>query len=415
LSFAVLHRRRTCPSWYAPVSPGPCGGLAELLRPQRAVDPAEVLVERLADVAVDAADDPLLVARLPLLRQVRIGQESARHADHVADAPVEHALGELQRADLARGDDGGEKAVRAQPRADGLGHPEVRAVRVVAAGHAAVPRVPGVRIERLAGDRARVLELAARAERDVVDPRARQTDGDRHGVDDRVTVADALLAEEAHADREVRPHALADPLDHAHRQAQAVLEGSAVGVPSRVEPRQERRQRVRVRHVQLDPVEAALASAHRGLAVRVDDPLDVVRRQHVDRLPPARARDLEEVDDLRDHAAGAGVVAPLAEIGQTRLELVGADAKERSALGLVHGHRLEDDHARAAPGEPHVALADVVVDDAVLARQARDHRREDDAVGQRHRADGQGGEEQAHVPSTSAPPMTSLWISLVPS
>ena len=38
-----------------------------------------------------------------------------------------------------------------------------------------------------------------------------------------------------------------------------------------------------------------------------------------------------------------------------------------------------------------------LVDDAVLARQARDHRGQDDAVRQRHRADAQRGRRAAHV------------------
>jgi hypothetical protein len=208
------------------------------------------------------------------------------------------------------------------------------------------------------------------------------------------------------------PHAL----DHPHGQPQAILERATVRVAARVQAREERRHGVRVRHVELDPVEPALARPHRRLTVRLDDGVDVVGREHVDRLPPAGARDLEEVDDLRDDPPWTRVVASLAEVGQAGLELVGRDAKERSALGLVHRHRLEDDHAGAPLGEPRVPAADVVVDHAVLARQARDHGRQDDAVGQRHRADGERREEQAHLGvSTRAPPMMSFWISVVPS
>src|SRR5262249_17130184 len=57
--------------------------LPELLRPERAVDAPEVLVERFAHVPVDAADDALFAPIAPFFRQIRIRQERARHADHV--------------------------------------------------------------------------------------------------------------------------------------------------------------------------------------------------------------------------------------------------------------------------------------------------------------------------------------------
>ena len=67
--------------------------------------------------------------------------------------------------------------------------------------------------------------------------------------------------------------------------------------------------------------------------------------------------------------------------------------------------------------EAHVARADVVVDDAVLARQARDHRRQTMRFGSVIVLMRERGEEQAHgvAPPTSAPPMMSFWISVVPS
>jgi len=82
-----------------------------------------------------------------------------------------------------------------------------------------------------------------------------------------------------------------------------------------------------MRHVELDAVEAALARALGRVAVGVDDGVDVVRAQHVDRLPPPGARDLQEVDDLGHDAPGPRVVASLRQIGEPRLVLVGTDAK----------------------------------------------------------------------------------------
>jgi hypothetical protein len=55
-----------------------------------------------------------------------------------------------------------------------------------------------------------------------------------------------------------------------------------------------------VRHVQLDAVvTAAPRPLGRGPVLRDDGP-DLVEREVGGLLPPARARDLEEVDDLRD-------------------------------------------------------------------------------------------------------------------
>ena len=195
-------------------------------------------------------------------------------------------------------------------------------------------------------------------------------------------------------DGEVVADRRAHALDHAHGETEAVLERPAVRVAPRIQAREERRQRVRVRHVELDAVEPARARPHGRGAVGIDDVVDVLRAEHVDRLPPAAPRDLQEVDDLRDHLPRPRVVAQLRELGEPRHELVRRDAQERPALRLMHRHRLDDDEPRAPLRVAHVTRADVVVDDAVLARQARHHRRQDDAVRQRHRAERERGEQQ---------------------
>ena len=207
--------------------------------------------------------------------------------------------------------------------------------------------------------------------------------------------------------------------DHTEREAEAIGERAAVVVLARVEPREERRERVRVRHVELDAVEAALTSAHGGGAVGVDDRVDLLEREHVDGLAPAGARDLEEVDDLRDDLARARVVDARAEVGEARLELVRRDPEERAALRAVHGHRLDDDEPDAAAREADVPRADVVVDEPVLAGETRHHRRQDEPVRQDDVAYREGLEEHAHRHhlgwAVSAPPMMSFWISVVPS
>ncbi len=124
---------------------------------------------------------------------------------------------------------------------------------------------------------ARVLELPARRQGDVVRARSRERDGDGGGFDHRVAVPDALLAEEAHPDHEVLAHARADPPEDAEREAQPVRQAPAVRISPRVQAREERAQRVRVRHVKLHAVEARGARARRCVAVRVDDAFDLLQ------------------------------------------------------------------------------------------------------------------------------------------
>src|SRR5690606_2706571 len=99
---------------------------------------------------------------------------------------------------------------------------------------------------------------------------ARELHGDRPRVEHGVAVPDALVADEADAHHEVVSYALADAADNAKRQAETVRERAAVGVLARVQAREERRERVRVRHVELDPVEAAFARARGSGAVSLD-------------------------------------------------------------------------------------------------------------------------------------------------
>src|SRR6201999_2191628 len=136
--------------------------VTESLRPERAIDAAEVLVERLADVSVDTSGDALAAPCLPLLREIGIGEESARHPDHVPLAALDDLLRELEGSDLSGGDDGRGETCGADRGAHRFGDVEVRAVGVARARHAAIARVPGVRVERLAGNVPRVFELSAR-------------------------------------------------------------------------------------------------------------------------------------------------------------------------------------------------------------------------------------------------------------
>jgi len=117
-----------------------------------------------------------------------------------------------------------------------------------------------------------------------------------------------FLGVEADAEREIVADLPPDRGDDLGGEAHPVLEGAPVPVGARVPERQERRERVGVGHVKLDAVEPGAARAPRRRPRRTLDGPDLLGAEIGDLLPPARARDLEEVDDLRDDLGGAGVV-----------------------------------------------------------------------------------------------------------
>jgi hypothetical protein len=262
----------------------------------------------------------------------------------------------------------------------------------------------------------RVLELPARGEREPGRAETREAQRDLPGVERRVAVLDALLGVEADAGGEVLARFAPHRLEDLGGQAHPVLQRAAVLVLARVARREERREGVGVRHVQLDTVVPGPARARRRLGVEPRDRRDLFPGEIADLLSPSRPGDLEEVDDLRDDlhgASGARALDRLAQDGEPREEPVVADPQQRSRAGLVHRHRFEDDQPRLSPGKAHVALGDVAVDHAVLARETRDHGGQHDPVRQAHPADRERLEE-LHARSTSRA-MTFFWTSEAPS
>jgi len=83
----------------------------------------------------------------------------------------------------------------------------MRQRRVPIARHAAIAGIACIGIERLSGLVHGILELAADREGDVVDAHLRHAEGDALRVGQAVAVLDRLVGEEAHADREIGPHA----------------------------------------------------------------------------------------------------------------------------------------------------------------------------------------------------------------
>ena len=186
----------------------------------------EILVERLADIAVDAAQDLVLPAALHLLRPVGVGEQLAGHADQVGLALLQQRLGIGRVADLADGDDGHLEALGVDIGLDRGRQMGVRQGRVQVAGHAAVAGIAGIGIERLALAVHRILELAAHRQRNVIDPALRHAQGYTLRVLDRVAVLDRLFRQEPHADGEARADGAADRRHHPPEHRQAALQGA---------------------------------------------------------------------------------------------------------------------------------------------------------------------------------------------
>jgi len=91
-------------------------------------------------------------------------------------------------------------------------------------------------------------------------------------------------------------------------------------------------------------------------------------------------------------------------------ELVAAHAQQRPAFRFVHGRRLDDDQSRLAFRKAHVAINNILIDEALFTRQARDHRRDEDSVGEGEAVEGQRCEEQTnHLSSIFVFLRVTLW------
>ena len=139
--------------------------------------------------------------------------------------------------------------------------------------------------------------------------------------------------------------------------------------------------------MQFGAVESRLARARHRVAELLDDLIDIGEREHVDGLPPAGLRDLEEMNDLRHDLGIRRVVNAAHEIGEPRHIGVVADAQERARLRMMDRHRFDHDQPDTALRVADVAVGDGLVDETVLARQPRDHRRDHDPIRQNHAFD----------------------------
>ncbi len=238
-------------------------------------------------------------------------------------------------------------------------------------------------------------------------------------IRERVAVLDRLLCQEPHADRKIGAHPLAHARHDAAEKAQPPFERApVVEIAARIVPGEERGERIGVRGMQLDAVVSGFPRPRRRRAELLDDGVDVLEAQAVDLLPPARARHLHEVDDLRQDLGARGVVDAPHEVAVARDVVVTREPQQRARFAVVDGGRLHDDEPDMALGVTDIAVAHGLVDEAVFARKPRHHGGHHHAIGEREPVDRERLEEphgSAPVAASTWPAITSFWISLVPS
>ena len=223
------------------------------------------------------------------------------------------------------------------------------------------------------------VEVAAAAAGDVVDEGALVVPGDDLAERlDRERDLDVGIAAEGHADDEVVADEAANSPHDLRGEAHPVLERAAPAIVAAVRPRRpELIDEGVVGGEQLDPIEARLLRAARGLREPLDDLLDLGLAHRVatvgvvvGRQPRRRPRRLvgvveiavlADVIDLMDHHR-AMLVARVGEAAKVRNYcVVGmnevAAGEDRGAVG---GDRFDHDHRCAATGAlgvvPEVAL-----------------------------------------------------------
>jgi hypothetical protein len=221
--------------------------------------PGEIVVGRRADVVGKAG------ARLRA--PVRIGDERAREADEIARAAGERGLRLGGRGDAP--DRHHRRAGRHRPQlfmdVEKMPAPEMHVRHVVLEAHGEIALAIG----------------------EIVEP-ADERGGDARRLRRVDAARDALVAGQLQADDEIAAAALADRRRHFLHEAQAVLERAAVAVGAPIRPgREDLRNEVAVRAVQLDAAEAAALQPLGDGHILVADAAQLVGGHHM-RHGPAK-------------------------------------------------------------------------------------------------------------------------------
>ena len=338
-------------------------------------------------VAAHAIHDAVRLALARLVAELGVGELGAAHDHEVNLVVLEDLLGELGRVDAADAD-GGHAGLAA----------DARGVVYIEAGL----EVDRRHLERVGGSD----DVAAR-DVEHVDAGLAGHLAELDGVLDGHAVLEAVVERaDAHEQGHVLGDVLADGADAGERELGAVLQGAAPLVVSVVQAGGEEGVRqVVVGAVELDAVVARLDAARGGLAVAVDDLVDLL---------DGDAGDLEAVDahglgheDLRFgvHGDGDGALPQLDAgapalavdgVGEAAVpldEAVFGDGEEAvGGAGRVDRGDFHDGEAHAAGGADAVVLNELVGDLALMAH-ARAHGGHHHAVAHGERLDGEGLEE----------------------
>ena len=274
----------------------------------------QVLARNDGLVAVHAAKalaDKILAAGHRLFDHVGISQLHAGHADKVAHALLQEALGRLGVLDGVDGDNG-----HIHGSLDGLG-------QVLSPALGAVARL----------DHGRCAGVNAAGDVEVIHIRL-EVLGDLRASGEVIAALDKIVAVDARADNEVTADSGADTGEDAHEEAAAVFHASAVFIGALVGVgAQKLLHKVAVRRVDLHAVGAGKLGVDRRLNIFLDQIVNVLNG-HLARQD-GRAAD----DGVELNARGHGLTAAVAGRGGLAAAVVQLDEDLRA----VTVHRLADE------------------------------------------------------------------------
>ena len=329
-------------------------------------------------VAGDAAAHELGAAAPRLLWRPRVGDQLSRHADEIGLAGAQRFLAQLRRIHAAEGND--RQAAHLLQLAIDLAE--------------ILQRHGGRRdFHPVTGERSGIgIE--------IVDKPARlEILRDLQAIFGIVAEHGKLVDADAHAERNTVSRCLLDRLEHLDRQAQAVLERSAIGIGPVIEKRRcEGAQQAVMGDLHFDAVEARLDQVAGTRREAIDYGTDVVV---VDRLGAEVARRLRHLgrrpqDMRRMFERGVAAMGQLAEdLGAMGMDAIGhpavmgndlrvpsIDETPRHLSRRVHRLALEDDEPDAAPGALLVIGGMGIGWRAVEIAECGEVRLEDEAVAQ---------------------------------
>ncbi len=289
-------------------------------------------------IACDARDDVVEAAGCGLVRQIRVGDQRATHANDVRLPRGQDVFRDDRILDPVSDHDRN-RGNFLDPFGIGREQPNGRAGR---------------------GDEPAKRSVIRARQADRVEARTGQNGRDDLDLLGSEPAVRHLRRGQPDSDRKIVAALLLDPLEDLQRKLQASHQGAAVFVGAAIRARRDEiADQVAVRSVELDPVETGLLSPPRGFAESLDDRLDVFERHFPrqffhhgtrdrggrDRWVPREFRGSLPplVRELRPHL-GSMLVDRIDELPPLRNQIV-ADERERTSVdrGTMDDRDLGDD------------------------------------------------------------------------